>query len=440
MRCRNGYRNNKILPHKKLFIDILTKDIDVKHCVLDLIDNSIDSYIRKGYSDEREVSINIRNGSFEIFDNCGGIDKETLINDVFRFGVEELKRDKPTMGLFGIGLKRAVFKLGEKIKLETDDGKDLSILDLDINTWQRSKEWDMEFETGSTKLDKGNKPYTKITVNKIYDDIKNKMNLPSFINDLSEATHIVYTKFIERGISIIINKNKLEAYPITVTYDDRYNPQRYIGKIDGINVDIICGIDPSEKRKKIKIGDKGWNFFCNDRLILVGDISEASGWSGKDGRLPKYHNIYNEFKGLVFLTSDDPSKLPLNTSKTGLNLEDKVYNNILTKMIETARPIIKYLTKKYDKEKTESDDLEISIDELIKSSEEIKVEKVEIRNLAKKISFKAPQPKPKPISVKIRYEKPKIMVDKVKDHLKVTTLKAVGEKTFDYYVKMEEVL
>ncbi len=32
-------------PTKRLFIEILTKDISVKDCILDLIDNSVDSYI-----------------------------------------------------------------------------------------------------------------------------------------------------------------------------------------------------------------------------------------------------------------------------------------------------------------------------------------------------------------------------------------------------------
>jgi len=33
------------IPTKRLFIDILTRDISVRACILDLIDNSVDAYI-----------------------------------------------------------------------------------------------------------------------------------------------------------------------------------------------------------------------------------------------------------------------------------------------------------------------------------------------------------------------------------------------------------
>ena len=133
-------------PTKTLFIKVLTQDVELRGCVLDLIDNSIDSYTRNNYSDARQIRLKIGKQGFEIFDTCGGISLDTLVNDAFKFGVDEVKRDKPTLGLYGIGMKRALFKMGKEIYLETDDGETHSILNLDINTWQTSKEWEMEFE------------------------------------------------------------------------------------------------------------------------------------------------------------------------------------------------------------------------------------------------------------------------------------------------------
>ncbi|MCK4476817.1 MAG: ATP-binding protein [Methanophagales archaeon] len=110
------------IPTKRLFIDILTRDISVRACILDLIDNSVDAYIRNELSVRREIRLNISKDEFEIFDNCGGIEYNFLKTTVFRFGADIIERDKPTLGIYGIGLKRAILKIGKTILMETDDG------------------------------------------------------------------------------------------------------------------------------------------------------------------------------------------------------------------------------------------------------------------------------------------------------------------------------
>jgi hypothetical protein len=179
---------------------------------------------------------------------------------------------------------------------------------------------------------------------------------------------------------------------------------------------------------------------------LSNDISEITSWKGggesKDkSMLPKYHTIYNEFRGIVLLTSNNPFKLPLNTSKSGLNVEDRNYHYILNKMILAARPIIDYLTDKYRPEKQEEDDIEKKIEEKKDSShvpQYIKVEEV----ISRKSSFKAPYRNSDakvPNTTRISYLKEKVIVDLLIDKLNVTSAKEVGEKTFDYYCKMEDI-
>lgn len=306
-------------PTKTLFIDILTQDVDPLHSILDLIDNSIDSYTRCGYSDSRQIKLKIGKQSFEIFDSCGGIALEILKKEAFRFGVEEVKRDKPTLGLYGIGMKRALFKMGKKIYLETDEGKTHSILDLDIDTWKGKEKWEMGFKYEDSNL-KGNLPYTNIKVNSLYPRISEIFNLEKFVNDLKKRVEITYSKFITKGIAIEVNNKLLVPFPLEVRYDDNYKPARHIEVYRDVEIDIICGISPgTKKRTKYEVGRRGWNVFCNDRLILVDDQSEETGWTGKDGKLPRYHQIFHEFYGFVFLSSNNPANLPLNTSKTGLH-------------------------------------------------------------------------------------------------------------------------
>jgi len=423
-------------PTKTLFIDILTQDVDPLDCILDLIDNSIDSYTRNEYSDKRQIKLKIGDQSFAIFDSCGGIDKETLENDVFKFGVDEIRRDKPTLGLYGIGMKRALFKMGKKISLETDNGEFHSVVNLDIDAWKSAEKWEMEFMYEDSNLN-GNLPYTNIKVNSLYPRISEIFDLETFVNALKKRVEITYSRFITKGIAIDVNDKLLEPFPLEVRFDDNFKPARHTEEYDDVKIDIICGISPgTKKRTAYEVGRRGWNVFCNDRLILVDDQSEKTGWTGKDGKLPKYHPIFNEFTGFVFLRSNNPANLPLNTSKTGLNVGSHIYAYVLDKMISTAKPVTKYLSNKYLTQKSESD----AVDEDIHSTAQDKPDStnVSVSDLAQETEFTAPAQKTPPLTT-ICYKKPKSLVDKLKKHTKLWSNKDVGIETFDYYVEIEGI-
>ena len=433
-------------PTKRLFIKILSRDISVKACILDLIDNSVDAYIRNGETERREIRLNISKDKFEISDNCGGIEYNFLKSTVFRFGAD-IKRDKPTLGIYGIGMKRAILKMGKKILMETDDGKSYSKIDLDVNKWCKSDDWKIPFEYfKDSRLPPGIKPYTKIVVTDLYDNIKEKFNLDSFVNSIKEAIHITYTFFITDKIDFYLNNDvKIEPFVIEVRSDELYKPAKYQENFEGVDFEIICFIDPKEGRAKKELGKRGWNIFFNKRLILVEDTTGITGWTGVPEDLPKYHSIYNEFRGIVFINSEDPSRLPLNTSKTGLDTETSIYDHIRNKMIKTSRPLINYLTKKYKEERDTLDEIEEKVvaeeeTKPVEKEEAVEANYVPLDEIEVGSEFKAPEKqKPKIKMSNIIYKRPEKLVKKVKQNLKVYSLKQVGEKTFDYYVDLEEI-
>jgi len=432
-------------PKKRLFIDILTRDISVKACILDLIDNSVDAYIRNEITDRREIRLNILKDEFRIFDNCGGIEYNFLKTTVFRFGADILEKNKPTLGIYGIGMKRAILKMGRKILMETDDGNSYCKIDLDVNEWVKSKGWKIPFEYfENSRLSPAEKPYTKIMITDLYESIKKKFDLYSFINSIKEAIHITYTFFITNNIDFYLNDDvKIEPFIIEARYDGQYKPTKYKDSFEGVDFEIICFIDPKKGRVTRELGKRGWNIFCNNRLILAEDTTDITGWSGAKEDLPNYHPIYNEFRGIVFIRSEDPSKLPLNTSKTGLDTETPIYNYIRNKMIKTSRPLIDYLSKKYDEEKDTLAEIEekvVAEEETGEEEEAMEAKYVPLDKIEVGSEFKAPEEqKPKIKMSTINYKKPKKVVKKVKQRLRVKTNKEVGEKTFDYYVDLEEI-
>ena len=112
-------------PTKAFFSDMLTRDIELKDAVLDLLDNCVDGLMRSippaKLKDERPYAshwakLTFSRDRFIIEDNCGGIDRALARNSAFRMGRTSLDlanhKDIPTVGTYGIGMKRAIFKMG----------------------------------------------------------------------------------------------------------------------------------------------------------------------------------------------------------------------------------------------------------------------------------------------------------------------------------------
>ncbi len=253
-------------PTKNFFINIITRDIEVLACILDLIDNSVDSYTRQGYKESREIKIILDEQRFEIFDNCGGISKEILTKKVFLFGVEQFTSDNPTLGLYGIGLKRSLFKIGKDITLETDDGKDYSLVSFNVNTWASLPSWDIPYDTDKSSLTDG-KPYTKIEIKTFNEGISKIFSNVPFLNELATKVGIIYTKFImDHGINISINNETIQPFPIKITMDDQFTPESFIEQYESshakekIDIRILFELKPKSARKnfKLEVDRKGW--------------------------------------------------------------------------------------------------------------------------------------------------------------------------------------
>jgi hypothetical protein len=125
----NGALRANANPSKSFFIAMLTRDIDLVDCILDLLDNSVDGIseaarrggrqlaLQRPFAGHR-VNITYDRNHFAIVDASGGIPIQVAEEYAFRFGRPD---DAPplnegTIGLYGIGMKRAIFKMGNVIR------------------------------------------------------------------------------------------------------------------------------------------------------------------------------------------------------------------------------------------------------------------------------------------------------------------------------------
>ena len=153
--------NNKVReisggPTKRFFVAMLPRDIELGDAILDLVDNSVDGAMRQRRKSLHETNVykgfrcnlEISENKFRITDNCGGIPKE-YIDSAFRLGRPQVDKDGdlPTIGMYGIGMKRAIFKMGLAAKVS-------SVTDGSSSTVEYTEEW-LDPENDDFKLSIG---------------------------------------------------------------------------------------------------------------------------------------------------------------------------------------------------------------------------------------------------------------------------------------------
>lgn len=402
-------------PTKELFLDTLIKDVNISDAILDLVDNAIDGYIRSNFEDRRTIKLEISKDNFIIHDTCGGIDVEAAKKEVFRFGV--VKGGKHSLGVYGIGLKRSIFKIGLLVDFESDNGDKYFQVHINVEEWKKNKDWFFLF---SEIKNSNNETFTRLKITQLKDEVKREFESNRFINELTQRISKTYYMFIKDKIDIFVNGIEVPHYELEIAFSEEVEPALKKLSFDGIEVKLIAGAHPDYK-------DPGWYIFCNDRLIISGDRSERTGWGSRG--VPVYHPKFNRFKGFAFIESEDPTKLPWTTAKNGIDKDSDVYAQILPVMQNMTTQYTKHLSSYYPSEKEET----IGVDGLGKLTPRPVLE------LEKEQSFKAPPVPKRPVYTTISYKKKKEEVEALKKCMGRIGMSnsELGERTFNYYKEME---
>ena len=439
-------------PTKDFFIHMITRDLLLKDAIVELVDNSLDGakrWRRDSDSDFSELSINITmdNNHFVIDDNCGGISLELAEKTLFSFGKPENTNNQEleTTGIFGIGMKRTLFKLGNEFSIISTTQNSRFTVNLNVSEWAKvtGSNWEIDISSYDTKEYSTEECGTRIEVTGLFPPISLELNSTSFVNELISHLEKRVSNDIEKGLSIQINDIELKPTPISVISDGFIQPIKVTYKNDGVDVNMVLGI--SEPNPK----EAGWYIYCNNRLIVSADKSSLTTWNDDNANhsTVQYHNKYAGFRGFVYFNSKSPDKLPWNTTKTSVDASSIVYMEAQIKMIEHFRKVkelIDILKKNESGEEPILSDELALIDEAdhatYNTKDKIEVNPISISNaITSNDTYnydKIKKPNANPL-VTISYKKQKKEVEKVKEALDVTANKEVGIKTFEYYMEME---
>ena len=458
-------------PTKDFFINMLTRDIDLNDAILDLLDNCLDGAIRSIKSDtiqdvEKKYSgfhanITINNKFFKIQDNCGGISRDIAENYAFRMGRDGKRDNLPTIGIYGIGMKRAIFKIGKSAYVLTKNKTDKFSVKIPVD-WESNDKWDFPIDenpTDETLIEDGTIVYIDHLTEGVAAKWCDKCCIDNCVQDLISKIRESYSLILEKGFCINVNGIPVAYNPIQLLASaDLTGIKPYIFKktYGDVSVQLVVGFyapPPSEEEldegneNKRSSGEAGWTVICNDRVVVYNDKSHLTGW-GEAG-IPQYHTQFIGIKGIVIFESNDPAKLPMTTTKRGLDISSPIYADVKNRMRDGLKMFTNYTNQwkgRNKEERVHSSQTE-SISYKILLQDQTTEQKLGItfknKNEGKIYQPSLPHPSNDKKYVIIRYSKPIDEVDIVKNYFSNDDSiqmkpSEVGDECFKYILDIQK--
>ncbi|MDH1700283.1 ATP-binding protein [Comamonas terrigena] len=432
----------KAFPAKRFFVEMLTRDIDLEAAILDLLDNCVDGCLRAGPIQPAVegkpyagyfAKITISQDNFKIEDNCGGIEKKLAEDYAFRFGRIDSERDKDiaTVGVYGIGMKRAIFKIGTNSKILSNHPNGGFSVTIDKNWMESDIDWTLPMEELPAQIPYG----TLIEINTLHPGISNLFGniSESYAENFSTKLQQSYSYIIEKGFSVYVNDKLIESKHLkTLLDEDAFTenegiaPYVYKTTYDDVEIKLSFGLyeklvdddDNLTSGTRTK-NDAGWTVICNDRVILDNDKSIRTGW-GESG-VPQYHSQFIALGGYVSFSAKDAGKLPVTTTKRNIDLESPIYSSTKEEMKRALKTFTDFTNwwKSQTKERGQIQKKSSTLD-IRTAAEKIPENKWKaVRTGLQGHRFKPTLPKPpqKRTHARIQFEKPIEEIHAVRDFL-----------------------
>lgn len=448
-------------PERSLFVEMLTRDIELIPAIMDLIDNSIDGARAMIHGADVEpadfrIDLAVTDKAFQISDNCGGIDLDVALKYAFRFGrPDKYEGTKGSVGQFGVGMKRALFKLGNRFLVESRAETTQFSLDVDVDAWkheQNRSPWTFKMQSSSRTYDaaKGGRG-TTIQVSELHESVAEDFGSQWFLSQLREQIRFRHQGALSDGIVISLNGEVLDGLIVELLSGPQFEPINRAFVVPSphgdVAVRITAGITNVERREigrddtdaeNFRGGsDAGWWVFCNGRLLLMRDRSRLTGWGVN---LPNYHPQYRQFRGYVYLSAESTAALPWNTTKTGVDEDSRVWRMVQAQVKIAGAEVVSVLNRLKLEERTAATAADMptvtaaAASRLTPTSELPERERFAVPPI--RIAPKSPRPK-LPRTRKLQFEVPVERYGLVAAKLGTEVVAEVGRRTFDYYFERE---
>lgn len=360
-------------PVKRFFVEMLTRDITLEDALLDLLDNCVDGIQRsvdaatlakvKPY-EGFEAKISFKKGTFSIEDNCGGIPWD-LRGKAFRIGrakdttPSKIAANALMVGAYGIGMKRAIFKIGRQALIRTRTTKDEYEVSLPKGWMDDENNWNLTTSATSKKLAFHG---THLEVSDLVPDVALTFAEEAFQKSLYEKVATHFAIIISKGLKVTLSTFGVDIIVIpkyvTLHFQEtatdkatgEIRPYAFHSKPDkDLEVTVFIGLRDSipdaesvlagQLESRYSTDYAGVTVICNDRVVLYCNRDELTGWG--TAKVPSYHTQFIAISGYIEFKGD-PAKLPTTTTKRGLEYSSRIYQQVLDRVRDGLRIFVDY--------------------------------------------------------------------------------------------------
>lgn len=281
------------------------------------MDNGLDVWVRgkRAKAISINITLNQAQQTITVEDNAGGLPKSDL-RYIVGPGETGTNPTDATIGMFGVGTKRAVVALAQDVRITTRFRKERTHqIDFD-DGWLNDDNWELPvYEVD--QIPEGN---TVVALQRLRSPITNET-----IAILKEHLRTTYAKFLtDSSVTIRVNGEQLSPlFFENWAYPPKYSPRRYTGVLStehgDVRVEALAGLS---RESSPATGEYGVYFYCNDRLIARGLKSFDVGFTKGLAGLP--HPKVSLTRVLVALHGDARA-MPWNSSKSDINTKHKIF-------------------------------------------------------------------------------------------------------------------
>lgn len=317
------------VPSKRLFLSIIA-DYDLNKSICELVDNGFDVWTRGGRTTAIaiDVLLNKDEQTIRVDDNAGGLPRSEL-SYIVGPGQSGSADTDATIGIFGVGTKRAVVALAKDIRIRTRFGEeDTFQIEFD-ETWLNDEDWQLRvyqvdpIPTGGTQVEL--QQLRLVLTDEVEEQLRRHLG----------AT---YGRFISQpGVELRLNGAPIEPrFFDQWSYPPGYEPRRYKGKLQAptgrfIDIEVLAGLSNESSPAS---GEYGVYFYCNDRLVAPAMKSFDVGFTKGQAGIP--HPKISLTKVIVSMNGDVP-EMPWNSSKSDISTKHHTFVALHDWLVEVVK-------------------------------------------------------------------------------------------------------
>lgn len=299
------------VPSKRLFLSIIA-DYDLNKSICELIDNAFDMWTRNRRSGPVNIAVTLdrHENRIVVEDDAGGIEKDNL-TFIVGPGQSGSNATDDTIGIFGVGTKRAVVALAKDVRITTRvQGGNTYQIEFD-EKWIDEEEWALplfqvaDMQEGTTRVE--------LARLRVGIDPEEERLLRGHLG----ATYAKFLTMPEVGLTL--NGERIEPRFFNQwSYPPKFEPRRYHGSMQSpagreVVLEVLAGLS---NESSPTTGEYGVYFYCNDRLVAPAmktiDVGFARGLAGPPHPKISLTKVIVSIKG-------DAGEMPWNSSKSDIS-------------------------------------------------------------------------------------------------------------------------